>query len=233
MHVFRGSAGSLSSGGADADALAVAVDGAEVAGRADRLADRLAVGDQRLVDHRPEPLRDQGHQAALSLLRRARLHPAHAVGDAMDVGVHGDRLLAEGVDQHAVGDLAADARVLHQSLDRPRDPAAARLDHRGGFHDVGGLGAVEADRLQDLLHRAAVGPRERPRRREAPEQRLGDDVGHLVARARGEDGADQRAEGGDAARVPAAQHRERVAARQRLEDPGDGRGHATSPGRDP
>src|SRR5687768_2317037 len=67
-----------------------AADGAASAERPDGPADVLAVGDERLVHDRPEPLRHEPDELRLGLFGRLRLHPAEAVRQPVHVRVHRD-----------------------------------------------------------------------------------------------------------------------------------------------
>ena len=68
-----------------------------------------AVEDQPVAEHRPVPLREQRADLVLDLDRVVLGGPAEAAGQPAEVGVDGDAGDAEGVAQHHVGGLAADA----------------------------------------------------------------------------------------------------------------------------
>ncbi len=112
------------------------------------------------------------------------------------MGVDGDPGHPEGVAEHHVRGLAADAGQLHQVVLVPGDLAAVPLAQRLGEADhVVGLGAVEAGGAQDALHLRAVGTGEVGGGGVAREQARRDRVHPLVRGLRGEHGGDQQLQG--------------------------------------
>src|ERR1051326_3332929 len=151
-----------------------------------RAADVLSPGDQVQVDDRPPPPRRRAVERLLRFLRRPRVHPAHAVRDAMDVGVDADVLLAAvGEDQHEVRGLASDAREREQLLHVRRHPSAeARRNLPARLPDVDGLVPVEThgiDQLPNLGERELRHRVRRPRHAKQPRRRGGR---HRISRLR-------------------------------------------------
>ncbi len=97
---------------------------ARAAGRPAGVADPAAVPDHALREVRPVPARDERGHLGLDLHRVGVGRPVKPAGQPPEVGVHGDAGDAEGVAEHHVGGLAADAGQGDQILQPARDLAA-------------------------------------------------------------------------------------------------------------
>src|SRR5207249_1997448 len=75
---------------------------------------------QEMRRERPLLLRQDQDQLSVDLVGVVGLREPQPLGDAEDVGVDGDRLLAEGVPQHDIGGLEAHAGQRGQPGARPR-----------------------------------------------------------------------------------------------------------------
>ena len=122
--------------------------------RLQRFADVAPVQDQpmmrvKLIGRRDDPL-EPVLDGAHSLAGRQR----NAVGDAEDMGIDGDRRLAESDVEHDIGGLAADAGQGFERLAGLRH-LACELRDKGlrQADDILGLGAVEPDRLDVVADR--------------------------------------------------------------------------------
>ncbi len=126
----------------------------------------------------------------------------------MNVGVDGNRLLPERVDENAIRHLASDAGKGHQSLQGSRH---SRFPHPSGrFRDIAGLRAVEPDGLEDPFDFTTRGAGESLGSRESRKEIRRDRVRHRISGASRENRADQDSERIDSAGGPTAEHRERV-----------------------
>ena len=75
-------------------------------------------------------IRDDAHESVFDLARRFAGRDGEAVGDAEDVGVDGQRRLAEDGIEHHIGGLAANAGQGFQLLTNARRLAAVPFDDR-------------------------------------------------------------------------------------------------------
>src|SRR5438093_9517509 len=128
--------------------------GTERADRADRArwlpcrAGAAPVSRQEVGRQGPLPPGQDVDQLVVDLVGILGAREPQTLGDAEDVGVHGDRLLVEGVTEDDVGRLEADTRQRRQLVPRPRHRAAVALDQRPRHADERArLGAVEARRV--------------------------------------------------------------------------------------
>ena len=152
--------------------------------------------DEQRVERDPVPRVDRLAQPPLRLLGGAGAHDAEAVGDPMHVRVDGDRRLAVGEDQDAVGGLRAHTRQREELLARARDLSAMPLEERlGARPEDAAFRPVEPHRPDQPLDVCASGPGEAPRVRVPGEQPRRGDVRRLVARPLREDRPDQHLEG--------------------------------------
>src|ERR1700688_1392489 len=122
----------LQSTGAPGSSLRGRAEVGDDAARAQRpagLADLAAMGDQQVGPEGPVALRHEGHQVALDLLGIAFRGQPQAARQPLHVGVDDhSHVLAEGIAQHHVGGLAADARQAPQ-LFHGRGHLPAMLGH--------------------------------------------------------------------------------------------------------
>src|SRR5947199_2271554 len=176
---------------------------AEVRHRADGafglagLAGLPAVILEQQGEARPLLARQEIDQIPLDLLRVLLLGEEEPAGEALDVGVHGDPLVAaEGVPQHHVGRLPPHPGERHQGLHGVRHLAAV-LGHEGHTEILQGprLVAVETGLADHLLQLREVRRGEVAGRGVAPEERRGDLVDLLVRALGGQDGRHQELEG--------------------------------------
>jgi undecaprenyl-diphosphatase len=129
-------------------------DHAALAGRAQRLAGVAPVQDQPVMRVPAEFRRNRFLQPELDLEHGLARRDPQPVGDAEDMGIDRVGDLAEGDVEHDIGGLAADAGQRLQRLAAGRNHAAERLDQALAQQDhVLRLGAVEADRPDQLAHR--------------------------------------------------------------------------------
>src|SRR6185437_14874046 len=98
-------------------------------------ADVAAVQDQPMMGVDEEPVRDDAHESLLDLARRFAGRDGEPVGDAEDVGVDGQRRLAEHRVEHHIGGLAANARQGLERLATARRLAAVPLHDRARQRD--------------------------------------------------------------------------------------------------
>ena len=137
--------------------------------------------------------RDVRFQPALHLQRRLAGSQPSAVGDAKDMGIHGDGRLAEGDVAHHIGAFASDPGERRQGLGVSRNlPAVLLRQNAGKGDDVRRLGFVEADGF-DMVAQFLLPQREHfPRRVGEREQRFGGAIDPLVRRLRRQDHGDQQ-----------------------------------------
>ncbi len=132
----------------------------------------------------------------LGLDRVGLLGPAEPAGEPAEVGVHGDPGDAEGVAEHHVGGLAADAGQLDEVLEPGRDLAVVPLDEGGAeLEQRLGLGAEEPERADDPLEGLPVGRRHRRGVGVGREQGRPHRVDPLVGGLRAQHGHDEQLEG--------------------------------------
>src|SRR5579885_2342908 len=142
--------------------------------RRDRLADGLTEGHQQTVVFDPIAARQRGSQRRFTLLGGPRPDKAPSVGYPMDVDIDADSGLAVGLGDDQVGSFAPDPFEGHQRLDGVRYAPVETLQQLAAYPDDNrGLGAVEADRIDQSLDRALaqrqhclrrIGAGEQPRR---------------------------------------------------------------------
>jgi hypothetical protein len=124
------------------------------------------VQDQRVGCACPARLRQGRGQLLLDGLGIVRRRDAQAVGDAQHVAIDGQARHAEGVAEHDVGRLAADARQLDERVHRRRHLAVVAFDERARrAGDRSRLAAEEAGRDDQRLDLGRVGRRQRASRR--------------------------------------------------------------------
>src|SRR5271157_55388 len=111
----------------------------------DGLAGRLPEPDEEVVDIEPVFPRYLPDELLFGLLRRLRTDQPQSVRNPVDMGVHRDRGLLEGVDEHAVRRLPSDRVKLQQVLHGSWD-FAHELVHElpGDPDDVSRLHVVES-----------------------------------------------------------------------------------------
>ena len=98
-----------------------------------------------------KPVRDDAHKPVLDLARRFARRDGEAVGEAEDVGVDGQRRLAEDGVEHHIRGLAANPGQRLQRLAVARRLAAVPFDDGARERDdVPGLGPIEPDRLDEF-----------------------------------------------------------------------------------
>src|ERR1700733_2972678 len=93
-------------------------------------ADIPAVQDQPVMSVEQKAIRNHAHESVFDLARRFTGGDGEAVGDAEDVGVDGQRRLAEDCVEHDVRGLAANAGQGFQLLTDARRLAAVPFDDR-------------------------------------------------------------------------------------------------------
>ncbi len=195
--------GSRRAGGLAPDVLGLERGGAHVAHAAlgarglAREAHAAAVEDEDVGRVIPLGAREDRAEIGLDLLGVAVLRPSEALAQADHVGIDDDALGL--VPEHAEDDvrrLAADARKLHELLDRLRHLAAVALDEGTGKpHDRFGLHPEEAERRHVRLDVDRVDRGQGPGVREAREE-LGRRLVHAdVGRLRAEDDRHDELEG--------------------------------------
>ena len=92
-------------------------------------------------------VRDDAHESIFDLARRFAGRDGEAVGDAEDMGVDGQRRLAEDGVEHHIGGLAANTGQGLQLLTVARRLTAVPFDDGARkSDDVLGLGPIEPDR---------------------------------------------------------------------------------------
>ena len=153
--------------------------------------------DQKGVEQPPLPAGEELHQVPLDLLRVVLPAQPQFLGEAADVGVHGDpRGHAEGVVEDDVRGLAGHAGEGEEILHRLGDlPAVGLLDPPGGADDVLRLVPEEAGGADLPFEDARIGPGVVGGGAVFPEEGGGDPVDHRVRGLGGEDGGDQKLQG--------------------------------------
>src|SRR5262245_43490903 len=165
--------------------------------RIHRAADVLAPGHEIQVDDRPPPARRRFVERVLGLVGRFRPHPAHAVRDPVDVRVDADVLFAAvRENEHEVRRLPPDPRQRQQFVHR-RGYAAAEAfqDLAARLLHVHRLGAIEADRVDQLPDPRVRQLRHRPGRARDAEQPRGGGGRDGVLRLRRQHRRDEDLEG--------------------------------------
>jgi hypothetical protein len=150
---------------------------------------------QQRVERDPVPRVDRAGEGPLGLLGGPRPHDAEPVRDPVHVRVDRDRRDPVTEHEHAVRRLRTHPLQRRQRVVGARDLAAEPLEEvAGDGPDHPGLGVVEPGPPDERLDRRGGRVREGGRVRILREQERARDVGRLVARALGEDGADQHLE---------------------------------------
>src|SRR5690348_11769932 len=154
-----------------------------------------AVDDQQVRALGEPALGQDLHELVVDLIGILRLGQPQALGDTEDVGVHGERVDAEGVAEHHVGGLEPHAGQLDEGRALARHLAAVTLDERLGHAEQrAGLGAEEARRADLALELLRPGLRQRVGSWIRLEQTGRDHVDALVGALRRENGGDQQLE---------------------------------------
>src|SRR5207245_1718093 len=144
---------------------------------------------------RPLPPGQHFHELVMDLVGVFGAGEPEPLGDPEDVGVHGDRRLAEGISQDDVGRLEADPRQRRQRVARPGNLAPVALDQRPRHaDDRARLRAKEARRVDQALERPEIGLRPVARRPVLCEERGRHPVHALVCALGGQDRRDQELE---------------------------------------
>lgn len=135
------------------DLFAEALDRASAAPRADGFAQRLAEGDEDVVDGNPPFFGEFLSESHLGLFGCFGLDVSQPVGDAVDVGVDADAefVVSEGEDE--VGCLPADAGEGEEFVQVVGDTAAVLFDEDATDAPyVFGFRFVEPDGIDELLY---------------------------------------------------------------------------------
>ena len=112
-------------------------DRARPTGRVASVAAAPAVPDEVMAEHGPVPLLEQRADLELDLIGFRRRRPAEAVGQPVEVGVHGDAGHVEGVAEHDVRGLATHAGQRDQVAQPARHLAVEVLDQSRAELDQG------------------------------------------------------------------------------------------------
>jgi hypothetical protein len=151
--------------------------------------------DEQRVEGDPVSLRYRIAERGLRLLGRPCPHHAQTVGDAVHVGIDGDRRDTVAEDQDAVRRLRANAPDRGELLERPGNRTPESVEQFGGAGpNDPGLHPVEPGRADQRLDLGRFRSGEGGRVREPSEQPGARHVGVRVARPLGEDRSDQHLE---------------------------------------
>jgi len=151
--------------------------------------------DEQRVHRDPEARVDPLAERRLRLLGRPGPDDAEPVRDPVDVRVDRDRRDPVAEDEHAVRGLRPDPGERDELVERARDrPSEPPEDLAGAGADDPRLDPVEPSRADEPLQLGRPGPGEGRRVREPAEQERARPVGVRVARALGEDRADEHLE---------------------------------------
>ena len=144
------------------------------------------------VERYPEPARDDLSKARFRLLGGTRADHAEAIGDAMDVGVHGDRRNPVTENEDTVGRLRPYRGQRYELLEGLRNRPRETVEDFGRARaQRPSLGAIEPRTVDERLDLACGGSSERLRIGVAREEAGAGRVGRLVAGPLREDGADE------------------------------------------
>ena len=130
-------------------------------------------------------LGDDSFELGLDLVDIPARRQTGAVADSKDVGIDGERLLAEGGVEHDVRGLPPDPGKRLQFLARARHLAAVPVHQRlAQRDDVPRLGVEQADRLDRVAQRAFAEIHHLLRFLDARKQRTASDIDARVGRLR-------------------------------------------------